>query len=142
MFKESTIIFICHHQIKECADKAVITVKTTAPRKAERPNTAPAKIESPTKGESETKQINKRPNTTATKKAPSNKKPVNSSAANATKKSAPKLQIEKNLSSEEVDEIASQILPNDVISGLVDSNWKTRLSAVEQLTDVIIFCLE
>jgi cytoskeleton-associated protein 5 len=41
------------------------------------------------------------------------------------------------LSQEEVDEQASEILPPDVISGLVDSNWKTRLSAIENFQQTL-----
>lgn len=33
--------------------------------------------------------------------------------------------------------MAIQMLPADILSGLVDSNWKTRLAAVEQLLEVI-----
>lgn len=39
---------------------------------------------------------------------------------------------EKELSDEEVDEIVSGTLKSDIISGLSDSNWKTRLQAVEE----------
>ncbi|XP_023289884.1 protein mini spindles isoform X2 [Orussus abietinus] len=132
-------------KIKECADQAVIQVKMPVVRKApsERPNTAPAKIESPVKSKESENQgapkAGKRPNTTATKKGLS-KKSTNSSLTNlgGTKKSnATKVQVERNLSSEEVDELAAQTLPSDVISGLVDSNWKTRLAAVEQLSEAV-----
>lgn len=53
------------------------------------------------------------------------------------KSSGTKLQIEKNYSVEEIEEMAIQMLPADILSGLVDSNWKTRLAAVEQLLEVI-----
>lgn len=33
--------------------------------------------------------------------------------------------------------MAIQMLPGDILTGLVDSNWKTRLAAVEQLLEVI-----
>lgn len=54
----------------------------------------------------------------------------------ASKKSS-NVKVEKDYSTEEIEEMASQILPSEVISGLVDSNWKTRLSAVEQLSQVL-----
>lgn len=60
-------------------------------------------------------------------------------AAGSKKASAPKLQVEKNYSAEEIDEMAMQLLPGDILSGLVDSNWKTRLAAVEQLMEVMKF---
>lgn len=53
-----------------------------------------------------------------------------------SKKASSKPQVEKNLSSEEVDDIASETIPKEIISGLVDTNWKTRLAAVEQLLEV------
>lgn len=41
------------------------------------------------------------------------------------------------MSPEEVDERASEVLPSEVIQGLADSNWKTRLSAVETFISVV-----
>ncbi|XP_026670191.1 protein mini spindles isoform X2 [Ceratina calcarata] len=125
-------------KIKECAEKAVIHVKVpTASKVSERPNTAPSKIESTAKTKKETKPA-KRPNTSTTKK-PSSKKPSASSLTNlaGSKKSGSKLQTEKNYSVEEIEEMAMQSLPSDVLSGLVDSNWKNRLSAVEQLFEFV-----
>ena len=121
-------------KIKECAEKAVIVVKTQTAKKSQRPQTAPSKIESPVKDKASSKP--KRPNST-TNKRPTAKKASDSSANSGAKKSQPKTQSERNLTPEEVDEIAAQVLPNDVISGLVDSNWKTRLTAVEQLYEIV-----
>ena len=126
-------------KIKECAEKATIHVKITGPRKVERPATAPAKIPSEAKSKEAEPTKLKRPNTTATKKIPTKKSLAASSTnlASSKKSSAPKVQIERNLSSEEVDEMAAQIFPSDIMSGLIDANWKTRLAAVEQLADFI-----
>ncbi|OXU27451.1 hypothetical protein TSAR_002490 [Trichomalopsis sarcophagae] len=122
-------------KIKESAEKAVILVKVSTARKApsERPNTAPAKIEAPAR---ENNAKTTRPKTAAGKK-PVAKKLAASSVTNlaTSKKSAPKPQVEKNLSNEEIDEMASETLPKEVLSGLVDTNWKNRLAAVEQLTE-------
>ncbi|XP_015596923.1 protein mini spindles isoform X2 [Cephus cinctus] len=126
-------------KIKECSEKAVILVKIPGTRKAaDRPNTAPAKVEASAKSrETETVKAIKRPNTT-TKKAPA-KKPSGSSTTNPTSKKTAmsKVQTEKNYSNEEIEEMAAQMLTDDIISGLVDSNWKTRLAAVEQLLETI-----
>lgn len=136
-------------KIKECSEKAVIHVKVAGPgRKAERPSTAPAKManEAKSKDSGETaaasKTATKRPNTTATKRAATTKKATTSSTTNlagsaGTKKSSSKSQPERNLSAEEVDELASQMLSAEIISGLTDSNWKIRLSASEQLSEAI-----
>ncbi|XP_018308410.1 cytoskeleton-associated protein 5 isoform X3 [Mycetomoellerius zeteki] len=126
-------------KIKECADKAVIVVKV----KQERPNTAPAKIESQrtNKANKENSKNNKsaakRPNTgIAIGKKSAIKKP--GSAASLTNLAPKKaVQMERNYSPEEIEEMAAQLLPAEIITGLVDSNWKTRLSAVTQLSDTV-----
>ena len=38
---------------------------------------------------------------------------------------------------EEVEEKAAAILPPEVMTGITDSNWKTRLSSMESLMQVI-----
>lgn len=45
---------------------------------------------------------------------------------------------EAEISLEEAIEKASQVLPEDVISGVTDANWKTRLAAVESFGNVSI----
>ncbi|XP_069680440.1 protein mini spindles isoform X4 [Periplaneta americana] len=125
-------------KIKECCDKAVIVAKVP---KTERPATAPAKMGRGDEGK-----------TTAGSTAPKPVKRPATAAAPAPKKAQPKKQtgggaagkgkssvkaVEKDLSQEEVDEKAATILSEEIISGLSDSNWKTRLSAVEQLTQAI-----
>ena len=37
---------------------------------------------------------------------------------------------------EVVDEKAAEALPADVLSGLVNANWKERLAAMQKFTDV------
>jgi len=37
---------------------------------------------------------------------------------------------------EAVEEKVTALLPSSVLSGLVDANWKERLSAVEKIIDV------
>ncbi|XP_071559595.1 protein mini spindles-like isoform X2 [Temnothorax nylanderi] len=131
-------------KIKECADKAVIVVKVTSgTKKQERPNTAPAKVESQraNKASKENSKSGKssaarRPNTAAGRKAATKKAGGSSSLTNlATSKKA--VQMEKNYSPEEIEEMAAQFLPAEVITGLGDGNWKTRLAAVTQLSDTV-----
>lgn len=130
-------------KIKECAEKATIIVKVSSTTKkvaADRPNTAPAKVEATkTVGkESKDKKANasKRPNSsnTAGNKKLAAKK---SSALSLTNLASKKQLTERSYSPEEIDEMAAQLLPAEVISGLVDSNWKTRLAAVTQLLDAV-----
>uniref|UniRef100_A0A182MWU9 TOG domain-containing protein n=1 Tax=Anopheles culicifacies TaxID=139723 RepID=A0A182MWU9_9DIPT len=145
-------------KIKESCDRAVITVKIPAARK-ERPATAPAKaVTTIKKAPSETKvgasgsggsAGAQRPATaTVVKKVVSGgglKKSATGSSlggragAGASKggASASAPNTEKELSQEEIDERASEMLPPDAIGGLMDANWKTRLSAVESFAGAI-----
>ncbi|XP_012235678.1 protein mini spindles isoform X2 [Linepithema humile] len=128
-------------KIKECADKAVIIVKVTSgAKKQERPNTAPAKVESHKASKESTKIVKpRRPNTgtIVIKKATTKKPGGGSSLTNLAPSAKRAIQIEKNYTPEEIDEMAAQLLPAEVIAGLVDGNWKTRLAAVTQLLDAI-----
>uniref|UniRef100_A0A8W7NZH2 TOG domain-containing protein n=1 Tax=Anopheles coluzzii TaxID=1518534 RepID=A0A8W7NZH2_ANOCL len=141
-------------KIKECCERAVITVKIPAARK-ERPATAPAKAVSVIKkAPSETKvgasgggggaATLQRPATaTVVKKVVSGgglKKSATggsigggrgAAGGGGAKASAAPPNTEKDLSQEEIDERASELLPPDALAGLGDANWKTRLSAVE-----------
>lgn len=45
--------------------------------------------------------------------------------------------LEREMSPEEVDEKAEAIFPMDLLTGLADSNWKTRLASMEQFQQVI-----
>jgi len=122
-------------KIKECCEKAVISGK---PAGGTKPKVAPAAKE-PAKAEPP-----KRPGPVIKKPAPGS-----TSSSAAAKKPAPKgvkkqgssaskveEKIEKELSPEEVEEKAAAILPADVISGLVDANWKARLAAMESFNQV------
>ncbi|KAM0725116.1 Protein mini spindles [Formica fusca] len=129
-------------KIKECADKAVILVKVTGgTKRQERPNTAPAKVESQQANKASKDNLKnvkpKRPNTATTKKSMAKKPGGASSATNLASSAKKTVQMERNYSPEEIDEMAAQLLPVEVITGLVDSNWKTRLAAVTQLSDTI-----
>lgn len=45
-------------------------------------------------------------------------------------------ELEPRLTEEEVDYIASKILPKQILIGIVEANWEARLAAVEQLKEV------
>lgn len=110
--------------------------------KTDRPTTAPAKLAGGNAGGKVgagnvvLKPV-KRPGTIGgaapPKKTQQKKQP---GGAQAGKGKVPAKVAEKDLSQEEVDEKASAIFSEEIISGLSDTNWKTRLSAVEQLTQV------
>ncbi|CAH0561277.1 unnamed protein product [Brassicogethes aeneus] len=58
---------------------------------------------------------------------------VRSKGAKSAPKAAPKPAAERHLSDEEVDEIVSDVLSANNIGEMSDSNWKTRLAAVEKI---------
>ncbi|XP_058791056.1 protein mini spindles isoform X2 [Phymastichus coffea] len=127
-------------KIKESAEKAVIHVKVAPARKApltsERPNTAPAKIESPTKIVTEQNNSKlKRPKTAAVIKKPSATQKSSKIDQKTRKVMKQQPQAERNLSNDEIDDMAAEMLPSDILTGLVDTNWKNRLAAVEQLNN-------
>lgn len=122
-------------KIKESCEKAVIIVKIPNAKKETRPQTAPVKS---AKGGSNEPRPVTRPVTasTAARKAPAKKA---ASSANALPKSASSknvLPTERELTPEEIDEKLAEILPADVVSGLGDANWKTRLSAIENFIQI------
>lgn len=129
-------------KIKECSEKVEIFVKVAATKK-ERPTTAPPSSAAPRKaGSTEAKPV-ARPNSTAPNRKPTpagaTKRPA-ASKGNAVAKSASTAKVlptERELSSEEVDEKATELLTAEILSGLTDSNWKTRLSTAETFLGLI-----
>ncbi|KRG01671.1 protein mini spindles isoform X3 [Drosophila mojavensis] len=131
-------------KIKECHDKAEIKIKVAAPKKEARPATAPttkaaAVVSKPTGGSTEPKAVTrpatsgarktlKKPGTGATGGAPAATNKTASSKATVT---------ERELTPEEIQEKADALLSADILNGLVDSNWKNRLAAMEQLLSQI-----
>lgn len=122
-------------KIKEYCDKAVITVKIPGVKKEARPASAPAKP-APKAGSSDPKPVSRPATGVAPKKVPM-KKTASGSALAKSASAKNVLPTERDMSQEEVDELAAEILPPDVISGLVDSNWKTRLSSTETFQQLL-----
>lgn len=120
-------------KIKECCEKAVIVAKV--PRVVERPSSAPTKLGADGDGKNVGAKPVKKSAPGSTKKVV--KKAVSSAPAVASGKKPPSQRTEKELSEDAVDEILSEILPADSISGLEDANWKVRLAAIEQFVEVV-----
>ncbi|KAM8705778.1 hypothetical protein ACLKA7_010128 [Drosophila subpalustris] len=125
-------------KIKECHDKAEIKIKVAAAKKEARPATAPtgksaAAPSKPSGGSAEPKPVS-RPATGVRKVV---KKPAATTgaapAAVSKAASGKALATEREMSPEEVQDKADELLPAEILNGLVDSNWKNRLAAVEQL---------
>ncbi|KAG7304890.1 hypothetical protein JYU34_010285 [Plutella xylostella] len=112
-------------KIKEFADKAEIQVKVAAPKKEVKKAAAPAK----TAGSAQPKPVKRPPPGSAKKPAAAAKKPAARAPATPPR--------EPELSPEEVDARAEELLQPDVNQGLTDSNWKTRLSAVQSYLSTV-----
>lgn len=129
-------------KIKECSENAEIFVKT-APAKKERPTTAPVKTTATTTkaGSAEPKAVT-RPASSATVKKPAPAGVKKSASSNAVPKSASStkatLPTEREMTPEEADEKAAELLSAEILSGLGDSNWKNRLSTAE----TFLTCIE
>lgn len=128
-------------KIRECSEKAEIFVKTAAAPKKERPTTAPVKSTPTTTkaGSTEPKPVTRPASGAVARKPGIGTKKV--AASNSTSKSASTTKIalptERDMTPEEVDEKATELLPAEIPSGLVDSNWKTRLSTAETFVNLI-----
>lgn len=126
-------------KIKECSEKAEIFVKSAAPKK-ERPTTAPVKVSTTTTkaGSAEPKAVTRPASGAVAKKASAARKPASSNAvqksASSTKATLP---TEREMTPEEVDEKAPELLSAEILSGLIDSNWKNRLSTAEMFVSSI-----
>lgn len=122
-------------KIKESSEKAVILVKTPPPKREQRPTTAPTKAAAILRGGSSDPKSVTRPASGVAKK-PVAKKMVagggGGSIVLAKSSSAAKiLPTEREMSQEEIDEKAAELLQPEALSGITDSLWKTRLTAVE-----------
>jgi cytoskeleton-associated protein 5 len=133
-------------KIKECCEKAVVCGKSSGPAKPKAAVVANDVKETTAKpAEAAQKKpgaVIKKPTPAASGSGPPKKtagKPLAKKPAGAGAKVEEKL--EKELSPEEVEEKAAAILPPEVITGITDANWKTRLGAMESLMQVLDFFL-
>lgn len=128
-------------KIKECCEKAVVCGKSSGPAK---PKAAVVANEVKETTAKPAEAVQKKPGAVIRKPTPATsgsgppkkiagktvvKKPAGSCAKVEEK-------VEKELSPEEVEEKAAAILPPEVITGITDANWKTRLGAMESLMQV------
>lgn len=131
-------------KIKECCEKAVVAGKPAGTAKP-KPAQAANEVKEPAKPDAAPKRpgpVIKKPTPAAgaSGSGPPKKAPAGKAVAKKPGGPGAKVEekIEKELSPEEVDEKAAAILPPDVMTGITDSNWKTRLSAMESLMQVIL----
>lgn len=121
-------------KIKESCEKAVIYVKIPNPKK-ERPATVPTKKLIQKAGSVDAKPV-QRPATSNVKKVLIKKQASQGPLAKSAS-SVKVLPTEMNLTPEEVDEQGSEIISAEILAGLADANWKTRLSSVESFSGVV-----
>ncbi|KAK5643087.1 hypothetical protein RI129_006932 [Pyrocoelia pectoralis] len=121
-------------KIKECCEKAVISVKVRTGKKAVAEKTQPKASEPvPEKSANVTKP--KRPTTASGPPKRRVGTQISSGSATIVKCKSNKAIVEKarerELSEEEAFELVADILKAETLSGLADGNWKNRLGAVE-----------
>lgn len=122
-------------KVKEYFEKAVITVKVPGVKKEARPQSAPAKPAPQKGGSTEAKPVSRPASAVAPiAKKPAMKRPGGAQPVSGVQKSASATKVlptERDMTPEEIDEEAPNVLPAEVCSGLIDAQWKVRLSAVE-----------
>lgn len=123
-------------KIKEYFDKAVITVKIPGVKKEVRPKSAPAKP-APKAGSTEAKPVARPASGLAPKRAPVKKAAAASGGLSKSASTKNVLPTERDMSQEEVDELAAEILPPEILPGLVEQDWKTRLTAVQSFQQTL-----
>lgn len=131
-------------KIKEYTDKAEITVKiVTASTKKVVPSAAAVRpVTAPSSSAGTEKKPVKRPTTSSASSGVAKKNPIKKTASSSnvpggSSKSMAPSNLERELSPEEVEMRAADILPSNVLAELQDANWKTRLSAVETVSGAI-----
>lgn len=124
-------------KVKECADKSVITIKLSMPKK-ERPTTAPPTATQPNLIQTssiESKMVKRPTSSNHSKKHTVKKLPTNIPAKNTIANNA--IQADRELTLEEVAMQAAEVLPANILTDLDDVNWKNRLSAVEIISNLV-----
>lgn len=53
-------------------------------------------------------------------------------------KSLPSIETEREISDEELEEIALTFCSPETLNGMIDANWKTRLTYVQEFSEVIM----
>ena len=131
-------------KIKEFCEKAVISGKPAAGAAKSKAAPAPSEVKESAKPAEAPKRpgaVIKKPTSTTSSSTTGSGPPKKPTGKGVVKKPAgagskPEEKVEKELSPEEVDEKAAAILPPDVMTGIIDANWKTRLGAMESLMQV------
>lgn len=120
-------------KIKECADKAVLVIKIPKV-KAVRPTTAPVAAAPVKAGSTQARPVARPASSVGAKKTTAVRKEATVGKVNPISKSASAAKVlatEREMSPDEIEEMAAEALSPEMLSELADANWKTRLSAVE-----------
>ncbi|RDD44949.1 Cytoskeleton-associated protein 5 [Trichoplax sp. H2] len=132
-------------KIKECAEKAEVNFPSASLTGSKKPATAattekakePSKTSTATKSQPPTSKPAKKP----TKPKKESKKTTASTSKDSNKdsnaaKNAEEL-LEPNITPEEVDTLAAEVMSEELLKQLVHSNWKERIAACEELDKLI-----
>lgn len=57
-------------------------------------------------------------------------------------KALPPIETENEIGDEELDELALTFCSSEILNGMVDANWKTRLSNVQEFSQVCTYYLK
>lgn len=57
-------------------------------------------------------------------------------------KTLPPIETEKEIGEDELGEIALTFCSSEILNGMVDANWKTRLSKVQEFSQVCVNLLK
>ncbi|XP_029345564.1 protein mini spindles isoform X2 [Acyrthosiphon pisum] len=122
-------------KIKEAAEKAIIIAKqsTVVKEHFSKPNSiSTINVEK--------KAISKTNKSTALKKnlatSSKSKKPPGACKVLSSNNHLP-IDSEKEISDDELEELALTFLSPEILSGMIDTNWKTRLSKVQEFSQII-----
>ncbi|KAK7077047.1 hypothetical protein SK128_006638 [Halocaridina rubra] len=125
-------------KIKEASEQAELKVKVAAP-KAKKVVKKEMKSESSSSSAPPSKVVKGGARPATTGGTARGKKPGGKGGGGGGGGAGPSVDEcrELELSIEEAIEKAGEVLPEDVISGLTDSNWKTRLEAMESFNNTV-----
>uniref|UniRef100_A0A2S2Q544 Cytoskeleton-associated protein 5 n=1 Tax=Sipha flava TaxID=143950 RepID=A0A2S2Q544_9HEMI len=133
-------------KIKEAAEKAVITAKPTIVRE---PTSKPTNVSSNSIEKKSTTTINKNTVVRRTRTAVNipSKTTVNSKAKKPmsapggrkplSSKNLPPIETENEIGDDELEELALTFCSPEILNGMTDANWKTRLFYVQEFSKII-----
>lgn len=120
-------------KIKELAETVELTGKSAAPKAAKpKPKPEPVKVVKPSDKKPASAKPGENKKVVKSGGASAAAKPKKSTASKPTAVPSGGVASESDLSIEEVEARAEEVFPDSVTKNLGDTNWKTRLAAIEE----------